>query len=201
MCLDRRRSRTGVCALCTATAKQAYWFEFKTSPPRDAKHQAACVHVSTVADATSLPLLTFLSHVRVRLNNSCTTSRQCKLMAVRAEQSSSMINDKAKKSASAAKSHTMFQNKIIKVTETWENSKHVKYFRLFKITTLCFNYCFAHSWHSCNELHPLHHIVESLSSFLSARLLHPQCKKELYHISFLPLCHQAVQQHSMKTIS
>ena len=37
--------------------------------------------------------------------------------------------------------------------KVWNNSKHVLYFRFFRIATLCFTYCFAHSWHSLDELH------------------------------------------------
>ena len=33
------------------------------------------------------------------------------------------------------------------------NSKDVLYFRFFKIASLCFDYCFVHSWHSLDELH------------------------------------------------
>lgn len=32
-------------------------------------------------------------------------------------------------------------------------AEDLKSFRFFKITTLCFVYCFAHSWHSLGELH------------------------------------------------
>lgn len=69
-------------------------------------------HVSTLADATSLPLLTFLSHVGEKLNNFWMTSLEYKLMAlVKPEQSSSMINDKVpkKKTAGTAKSHPVSQ--------------------------------------------------------------------------------------------
>lgn len=31
-----------------------------------------------------------------------------------------------------------------------------------------------------NSSHPLHHTVKTLSSSFSARLLHPQCRKECY---------------------
>ena len=31
--------------------------------------------------------------------------------------------------------------------------QHFFYFRFFKIATLCFDYCFAHSWLSLDELH------------------------------------------------
>lgn len=48
-CIDTRCSRTGVCAHCTATAKQAYWLAFKTLRTRDWKQWAACVRMSTVA--------------------------------------------------------------------------------------------------------------------------------------------------------
>ena len=37
--------------------------------------------------------------------------------------------------------------------KVWNNSRHVLYFRVFKIATLCFDYCSAHSWHFLDELH------------------------------------------------
>lgn len=198
MCLDRGRSRTWVCALCTATARQAYWLEFKTLRPRDGKQQAASVHVSTVADATSLPLLTFLSHVRERLNNSWMTSLQYKLMAaMKAEQSSSMINGKAKKNnidnTSAAKSHPIFQNKIIRVTESWQNSKHVRYFRLWSL--LCTSMAYL-QWTSPLVLH----CIES-EQLLYLKTVAPQCKKECFHRSFLPAAIQhSMQAHPLNTV-
>lgn len=49
MHIDTSRSRTGVCAHCTTTAKQAHWSEFKTPRPWDGKQRAECTRVSTVA--------------------------------------------------------------------------------------------------------------------------------------------------------
>lgn len=37
-----------------------------------------------------------------------------------------------------------------------------------------------------NASHPLHQTVRALCSTFSSRLLHPQCKKECCHTSFLP---------------
>ena len=46
-----------------------------------------------------------------------------------------------------------------------------------------------------NGSHPMQDTVTALSSPISDRLLHPKCKKERYHRSFLPAAVRLFNQH------
>ena len=41
---------------------------------------------------------------------------------------------------------------IIYITKKCETTENMSYCRFFKVATFCFDYCFAHSWHSLDEL-------------------------------------------------